>query len=768
ACADFLGPLFAKAFRGHFREGEMGLIHGDLIDASMVMLPKAGKPAHLLANLRPIGLMAPPSKSLAGVLRGRMMEWQLPRIKLRPQFAYVPHRGTFDALLRVHKHIADAVALFKSNRISRFGQHGGRKPLPFAGALSLSLDLSRAFDLTDRQLLFQALPNYDIPPAVVEVARRLHFGAKFIYHAGDHEASFTSTNGLKQGCKVAPCLWVWYTIALMDSLALQLSDAWVTEILTLFADDCWANWLLYSRADLNRALDELKVLLCTLESFRMQINYSKTAILLKFVGKQARQALHDITRMKNGVLHLSLDVNGVERLIPIKEEHERGIMPSNGPLLADMLFSRRTDWLQKLETRVLKSQITPPGQCVLNAMISARGKLEVSFACPHCSHQLSSEHALRIHIGSSPTGNTFAITSNQGPVDLRATPEPQAAPPTADDKPELQNQPLVARPFFLQSWHRWVVIRSSARSCTSWPLPPHSVSSRPQQETMTVDNSQGLNPEADIFRHCMVGQQDQDRVESGQKRPRPNPKPQLPPQRGYRRFPNRGQSEESELVQALARLALRQETQLAELRMDKGLVMFFRQDQISILPGLYAVSKEYNAMVAEGSSEITTPLRTLLLACLMRQFRERVVHMMSSMEGVSKLQAAGWLTADQVWTRQKWCRQTKKLVLDQKAEGMKHADLLSSIDFLLTNLRGDIIHQFHSTTKLKTLESEGAQIATFLMSISLRGPRAYEVHLHFLNLIGISALQLIGLSLKRESLQRSPAAKQLEALLYKR
>ena len=227
---------------------------------------------------------------------------------------------------------------------------------------------------------------------------------------------------------------------------------------------------------------------------------------------------------------------------------------------------------------------------------------------------------------------------------------------------------------------------------TSWPLPPHSVSSRPQQETMTVDNSQGLNPEADIFRHCMVGQQDQDRVESGQKRPRPNPKPQLPPQRGYRRFPNRGQSEESELVQALARLALRQETQLAELRMDKGLVMFFRQDQISILPGLYAVSKEYNAMVAEGSSEITTPLRTLLLACLMRQFRERVVHMMSSMEGVSKLQAAGWLTADQVWTRQKWCRQTKKLVLDQKAEGMKHADLLSSIDFLLTNLRGGIIH----------------------------------------------------------------------------
>ncbi|CAE7702689.1 unnamed protein product, partial [Symbiodinium microadriaticum] len=103
-----------------------------------------------------------------------------------------------------------------------------------------------------------------------------------------------------------------------------------------------------------------------------------------------------------------------------------------------------------------------------------------------------------------------------------------------------------------------------------------------------------------------------------------------------------------------------------------------------------------------------------------------------------------WLTTDQVWTRQKWCRQTKRLVPDKDGQGIPHADLLSSIDFLLVNLKGDIIHQFHSTTKLKTLEGENAQVATFLMSISLRGQRAYEVHLHFLNLIGVSALQLIG------------------------
>ncbi|CAE7619605.1 unnamed protein product [Symbiodinium necroappetens] len=833
-CASTLGPLLARAFNHHFQEGQMGLLQGDLTDASMVMLPKVGKPAHLLENLRPIGLMAPPSKSLAGILRDRMMEWQLPRLRFRPQFAYTPNRGTFDALLRVHKHVEDAMALFRSNRISRFGQHGGRKPLPFVGALSLSLDLSRAFDLTDRQMLFQALPQYGIPPEVVEVARRLHYGAKFIYKAGDCEADFTPTNGLKQGCKVAPCLWVWYTIILMDSLAGQLNDRWVEEVLTLFADDCWASWLLHSKDDLHRALTELRILLCTLESFRMKINYSKTAVLLKFVGRQARQALHDITKLQNGIRYLCLDVQGVERLIPLKEEHEylgsrvsyhrqqevnvtHRLQASQARYQAlrkaltgrhaiqqghrlrlwracistSMLYSLpavglNEPGLRRLEVRVLqhlrailrlpahltmvenaeiwsRSQIQPPGTCVLQAMLSACGKLEdkarrapdittrpelmdhlrhlikqlhlllegrdtarakptpeadqTSFSCPHCSHVSSSDHALRIHVGLH--------------------------------HPEQQ--------------------KSCVGQAVTFSPELHAIGVPPTM-TLSSDSSQGLNPEADIFRHCLAAAP----FPTGAKQDPPNkrrrPSPHQQPQRGYRRFPRRGSSdpEESELVLALARLALRQETQLAELRMDKGFVMFFKQDQISILPGLYAVSKEFNAKQAEGHPELTTPLRTLLLACLMRQFRERVVHMMGSPEGIHKLQTAGWLTTDQVWTRQKWCRQTKRLVPDQEGQGIPHADLLSSIDFLLVNLKGDIIHQFHSTTKLKTLEGENAQVATFLMSISLRGQRAYEVHLHFLNLIGASALQLIGLSLKRETLQRSQAARHLESLLYKR
>ena len=138
-CSACLGPLFGEASRYHFRAGSSGSLHGDLTDATMAMLPKPNKPAHILANLRPIGLMAPTSKALAGVLKNRMMEWQLPILRRRPQFAYTPNRGTLDALFRIHKHVKDAVALFRHSRVTRFWViprpkaqclHGGPQPVP--------------------------------------------------------------------------------------------------------------------------------------------------------------------------------------------------------------------------------------------------------------------------------------------------------------------------------------------------------------------------------------------------------------------------------------------------------------------------------------------------------------------------------------------------------------------------------------------------------------------------------------------------------------
>ena len=317
-----IGPLFGESFRKHFTAGALGHLHGDLTDAQMVMLPKVGKSPHILENLKPIGLMGPPSKALAGALRNRMLEQLNQLVAHRPQFAYTAGRGTLNALLRVHMHVTEATALLRANHVSRFGLHAGRRPLALAGALSLSLDLSRAFDLADRCSIYNTLEKYQVPRAVVDVVQRLYTGSRFVYQAGAHTAAFVPTNGLKQGCKVAPCLWVWYTVALFDTLEERLSETWVQHTPTMFADDCWAHWLIKSASDFQQALRELQILLCTLEDYKMRINFTKTAVLLKLVGKQAKQALYDHTCLKQGVLHLVVLVHGRTQHIPIRVEHE--------------------------------------------------------------------------------------------------------------------------------------------------------------------------------------------------------------------------------------------------------------------------------------------------------------------------------------------------------------------------------------------------------------------------------------------------------------
>ena len=101
-------------------------------------------------------------------------------------------------------HVAEATKLFRSQHVSRFGMHAGRRPLALAGALSLSLDLSRAFDLADRCSIYSTLEKYQVPHAVVEVIQRLHTGARFVYQAGASYCGFCAYKWVETGLQSSP------------------------------------------------------------------------------------------------------------------------------------------------------------------------------------------------------------------------------------------------------------------------------------------------------------------------------------------------------------------------------------------------------------------------------------------------------------------------------------------------------------------------------------------------------------------------------------
>ena len=155
-------------------------------------------------------------------------------------------------------------------------------------------------------------------PPTIEVIQHLHYH----FSVGDHKGSTQTSTGIKQGCCIAPYLWSYFTTSFLLLLQQRRNLEWILRVLTLFADDCWGSWLIRSAADFDQAREDLELSLETLETLRMNINYQKTAILLKLVGRDASALKHAAVFKKAGVLHLKVSVHGRECGIPIKAEHE--------------------------------------------------------------------------------------------------------------------------------------------------------------------------------------------------------------------------------------------------------------------------------------------------------------------------------------------------------------------------------------------------------------------------------------------------------------
>ena len=321
-CADAIAPVLNQAFTSHFASGQPGNLDGDWRDTHVVWLPKSSKPPCDVKSMRPIGLQCPTSKILAGLLRAQLLQNLLPLLQYLPQYAFTRGRGTADALTRAHQHFREVADLIRQNRVDRFQLQAGKCRQGCQGGMGLSLDLSRAFDCVNRDCIYATLEKHGVHPDVILVIQRLHYEAKYHYSVGDHRGQTCTSNGIKQGCKIAPYLWSYFTVAFMLRLREARDQTWLERTMTMFADDCWNAWLIRVRSDLDQAVADLQLILETLETMHMSINYKKTAVLIRLVGREAKSALHACTYKSAGQLYLRVQVHGRECGIPVKTDHE--------------------------------------------------------------------------------------------------------------------------------------------------------------------------------------------------------------------------------------------------------------------------------------------------------------------------------------------------------------------------------------------------------------------------------------------------------------
>ncbi|CAE7253330.1 Pol, partial [Symbiodinium necroappetens] len=773
-CSGPVGALLGPALNKHYSQGQVASAEGDWKNTNVIWLPKPHKKPITVASMRPIGLQSPATKSFASALKVAVMEHLQPVVRELPQYAYLPHRGTTDALLKVHQHFEQTAALIAANRIDRFQQKAGKQRSACVGGVSLSLDLSSAFDGVHRPTAYHTMLQHGVDRTTVNIIQSLHQQAQYHFTVGGCTDFVCTTNGIKQGCTIAPSIWAFFTVAVMLKLVEARSMEWLQQVCTLFADDCWGSWLIRTTSDVTRAIADIAHIIAVLEDFHLSVNYQKTAILLRLEGKQAAQTLAGCTVEKEGNTYLEVDIRGVIRLIPIKSQHEY--------LGTTVSYHHRQDnnTAKRMQAGQLRYQdirwilngrhvLTIKQRRLLDNLRTYITPQTVAYGMPvDCSHQTQL-------LMLTPSLSVLVISQF-----TLLLPHTTTIPPT-DGLPQCS---LCLRRFYRYPAKETAPAepQQSPADTVSSVLCFFSFALQSPFAGMADTDAQLTE---DIFQACFPSGQTpllQSPVDPTQsfpnKRPRPEFRSRARPgdRRGhpmYHSSPFQTPMPSSAGISGdtftqVCRLLLRHEEQLALIRQDRGLIVFVKQDQHSILPALYKASAAWNEKKEKAANlEAGLSLKTVLLSCVIRELLSRLQTVTSTEDGKAKLLAAGWINSEGHWVYQRWCAKTKRLIRDENRTPLTHDNAVRLLTALRDSLNGDIIHKFAATQPLYKLEEAGHQSATFFLEVSLRGKESDLVHAMLLQLVNSSLTHLIGISVKRENGQRCKLAQQIAELAFR-
>ena len=293
------------------REIEQGILYSSVTSSQISWLPKPPKKPDKPESLRPIGVIAPEGKILAGALRKRLKPALQTAMQGLPQFGFVPGRGTEEAICKALSHVDEA-----RQRAALLQRAPGRghQGLQLKGSLTLSVDMSKAFDMVDRVRLREALEVSAADPIIIEVVGLLHINALYRMTASDKAFDIAAKRGIKQGCKLAPSLFAFATGLLYRQVQQHIDAETLARLLTMYADDILLQSQFDSWAELEAALELCDRLLDRLSQLGFKVNPGKSAMLIRLHGAQhlrrergssRRNMVHDMSRCRLVVLYLT-------------------------------------------------------------------------------------------------------------------------------------------------------------------------------------------------------------------------------------------------------------------------------------------------------------------------------------------------------------------------------------------------------------------------------------------------------------------------------
>ena len=126
-----------------------------------------------------------------------------------------------------------------------------------------------------------------------------------------------TNRGVKQGCPASPLLSAAFMTLVTKKISARLTDAWVAQCLTMFADDFHIGIRFHNFHELETLCSQVGFIMSTLGSHGMSVHATKAQAILSVEGTSRCTALKKLTRTCEGGRFLRIHARQGDENLPL-------------------------------------------------------------------------------------------------------------------------------------------------------------------------------------------------------------------------------------------------------------------------------------------------------------------------------------------------------------------------------------------------------------------------------------------------------------------
>ena len=213
---------------------------------------------------------------------------------------------------------------------------------------------------------------------------------------------------------------------------------------------------------------------------------------------------------------------------------------------------------------------------------------------------------------------------------------------------------------------------------------------------------------------------------------------------------------------ALQKMTLRHEDFGNCIKSELSWVMFLRLDmKASVVPSLYTMQQKWREMKEQHPELLKAPMRVDLVKAMFKEFAARLESLPKQAEQMEVLTNLGWLQKEPLaWRYVRWDPDNERLKADPEQEPVLHAQVAAIAAAIQLITTGEVVTRFHPSREIT--KQMGGRNLTMSLQTSIHGDAAFQIRQHLQTLSGLSATQLLGMSVRRERPGRSALAELIQ------